>query len=195
MDSTADQVNELVRRRRSVFPEQFTGEKVKDEIVKQMLVNATWAPSHKMTEPWHFIVFTGEGRKKLAEAQAEVYKKVTTRDGTFREDKYQSLRWKPMLSSHIIAVCMKRDKKKSVPEIEEIGAVFCGIQNMYLTAAANGIGCYLSTGGITYFPEANAIFRLEEDDRLIGFIHIGIPKEIVYKSKRKPIEDVMEWIE
>ena len=67
-----------------------------------------------------------------------------------------------MLSSHIIAVGVKRDPKKSVPEIEEIGAVFCAIQNMYLTATAYGVGAYLSTGGITYFEEAKTFFGLEE---------------------------------
>ena len=65
-----------------------------------------------------------------------------------------------MLSSHIIAVGMKRDEKKSVPEVEEIGAVFCAIQNMYLTATAYGVGAYLSTGGITYFEEAKEFFGL-----------------------------------
>jgi nitroreductase len=194
MSLTAADVNELIRKRRSVFPQFYTGEKVDDAIIRQMLINATWAPTHKLTEPWRFIVFTGEGLKKLAEAQAEVYKNVTTRDGTFRDDKYNSLLTKPLLSSHIIVVCMRRDPKKSVPEIEEAGAVFCAIENIYLTATAYGIGCYLSTGGITYFSEAKEIFELGAEDKLIGFIHVGIPKSPVMGGKRKAAEDVAEWV-
>ncbi|HEY9009173.1 MAG TPA: nitroreductase [Ohtaekwangia sp.] len=187
-------VNSLIRNRRSVYQQHYTGERVDDEIVTQMLENARWAPTHKLTEPWQFVVFTGEGLRKLGEAQATVYKKVTEADGTFKEERYQNLLTKTTLSSHIIAVGMKRDDKKSVPEVEEIGAVFCAVENMYLTAAAYGIGCYLSTGGITYFEAAKELFGLGDDDKLLGFLHIGIPKAAIPDSKRKPIEDKSVWV-
>jgi nitroreductase len=187
-------INSLIRNRRSVFQQQFSGEPVDDRIVNQMLENANWAPTHKLTEPWRFIVFTGEGIRKLAEAQADVYRTVTTADGTFKEDRYQNLLTKPALSSHIIAIAMVRDEKKSVPEIEETGAVFCAIQNMYLTASAYGVGTYLSTGGITYFKDAKAAFNLGEEDRLIGFLHIGMPKGQLPEGRRKPVEDKVTWV-
>ncbi len=141
MKFSGEQVDELIRTRRSVFSQFYTGEIVDDSIVQQMLLNASWAPTHKLTQPWRFLVFTGEGLKKFAEVQSEVYKSVTTADGTFSEEKYQNLLTKPLLSSHIIAIAMRRDPKNSVPEIEEAGAVFCAIQNMYLTATGYGIGC------------------------------------------------------
>ena len=184
-----DEVNELMRSRRSVFPKDYIGEKVDDAIVQQMLENANWAPTHKLTEPWRFVVFTGEGLKKLADFQSECYKQVTQAKGSFDEKKYEGLKSKPMESSHIIAVGMKRDEKKSVPEWEEMGAVFCAIENMYLTATAYGIGCYLSTGGITNFKEEKSFFDLGEEDKLMGFMHVGVPKEPTANGKRKPIED------
>lgn len=189
-----DQLNELIHERRSVYPEDYTGEKVSDDIVRQVLENARWAPTHKLTEPWRFLVFTGDGIKALATTQSDLYRSVTEADGTFKEGKYQNLLTKPHLSSHIIAVIMKRDEKKSVPEIEECGAVFCAIQNMYLTASAYGVGCYLSTGGITYFEDAKEEFGLEEDDKLIGFFHLGIPKRDYPGGKRKPIEEISHWV-
>lgn len=194
MTFDAAAVNDLIRKRRSVFPQFYTGEKVDDNIIRQMIVNASYAPTHKLTQPWRFVVFKGEGLKKFATAQAEVYKTVTERDGTFKEEKYQNLLNKPLLSSHIIAVCMKRDPKHSVPEIEESGAVFCAVQNMYLTATAYGVGCYLSTGGITYFEEAKPVFGLGPEDRLIGFVHVGVPKEVLVAGKRKPVEEFTEWV-
>ncbi len=194
MKFNPESLNEVIEGRRSVFQQQYTGEQVSDAIVHQMLNNANWAPTHKLTEPWRFVVFTGEGLKKLANFQAELYKKVTSGDNTFREERYQNLLTKPMLSSHIIAVGMKRDPKKSVPELEEIGAVFCAIQNMYLTAAAYGAGGYLSTGGITYFEEAKEFFGLGTDDKLLGFFHLGIPKSELPKSKRSPIDTKVRWV-
>ena len=189
-----EQLNELVRQRRSVFPQDYTGERVKDEIVRQIVENARWAPTHKLTEPWRFLIFTGDGIRGLAKFQSDLYKMVTEADGTFNAGKHQNLLTKPLMSSHIIAVIMKRDEKKSVPEIEESGAVFCAIQNMYLTASAYGVGCYLSTGGVTYFEEAKAFFGLAKDDRIIGFFHVGVPKKINPTSRRKPLEEVCQWV-
>lgn len=154
MDFNIEELNHLMRTRRSVFPKDYTGQVVSEHIINQMLENANWAPNHKLTEPRRFTVFSGEGLKKLAAFQSECYKQVTEANSTFQQDRYQSLQTKPMESSHIIAIGMKRDAGKRLPEWEELGAVFCAVQNMYLTATAYGAGCYLSTGGITNFAEA-----------------------------------------
>jgi nitroreductase len=188
------EVDQLIRHRRSVYPKDYTGEVVNDEIINQLLENANWAPNHKQTEPWRFIVFTGEGLKQLASFQSECYKSVASANGTFREDRYQALQTKPMESSHIIAVVMKRDEAKRLPEWEELGAVFCAVQNMYLTAAGYGIGCYLSTGGITNFEEAKSYFGLGPDDKLCGFLHVGIPKGNVPDGRRRPVSEKVKWI-
>ena len=193
MDFDVSLINHLIRSRRSVFPKNYTGEKVNDEVIAQMLENARWAPTHKLTEPWRFVVFSGDGLKKLAEFQSGCYKNVTERDGSFKEEKYQALLTKPMLSSHIIAVGMKRDEKKSVPEVEELGAVFCAVENMYLTAVAYGVGAYLSTGGITYFEEAKTFFDLGKEDHLIGFFHVGISKGSM-DSRRKSLDEKVKWV-
>lgn len=188
------EVDQLIRQRRSVFPKDYTGEIVKDEIINQMLENANWAPTHKFTEPWRFVVFSGEGLKQLAAFQSECYKVVTTANDTYREDRYQSLQIKPMESSHIIAIGMKRDEAKRLPEWEELAAVFCAVQNMCLTATAYGIGCYLSTGGITNFEEAKSFFGLGPHDKLCGFLHVGIPKGNVPDSRRKPVSEKVKWV-
>ncbi len=188
------EMDQLIRQRRSVYPKDYTGEIVRDEIVSQMLENANWAPNHKQTEPWRFVVFTGEGLKKLATFQGECYKNVTVANGTYKEERYLNLLTKPLESSHIIAVGMKRDKEKRLPEWEELGAVFCAIQNMYLTATAYGVGCYLSTGGITNFEEAKSFFGLSPDDKLCGFLNLGVPKGKVPEGRRRPVNEKIVWV-
>ena len=195
MKFSIDEANQLIRQRRSVFPKDYTGERVKTEVINQMLENANWAPNHKMTEPWRFVVFTGEGLKKLAEFQGACYKRVTSLSDSFTEERYQALLTKPLLSSHIIAVGVKRDEARRLPEIEEVGAVYCAIENMYLTATVYGVGCYLSSGGITYFEEAKEFFGLGKEDRLLGFLHVGIPKGEVPNGRRRSIAEKVRWIE
>lgn len=187
-------IDHLIRQRRSVFPKDYTGQVVPHEIINQLLENANWAPNHKQTEPWRFVVFSGGGLKKLAVFQSECYKSVTVADGTFSEDKYASLQTKPMESSHIIAIGMKRDGAKRLPEWEELGAVFCAVQNMYLTATAYGVGCYLSTGGITSFEEAKSFFGLGAEDKLCGFLHVGIPQGKIAEGRRRPVNEKVTWV-
>lgn len=190
-----NKVNELIRNRRSVFQSQYSGEKVDDAIVKQMVENANWAPTHKFTEPWRFIIYKGEGIKKLAVLQSDLYKRITVADGSYKEERFQNLLTKPSLSSHIIVIGMKRDEKKSVPEIEEVGAVFCAVENMHLTATAYGVGGYLSTGGITYFEQAKELFGLGKEDKLIGFFHVGHVKNTLPEGRRRPLEEKVMWVE
>jgi len=189
-----EEINYLIRYRRSVYPKDYTGEAVPTYIIEAMLENANWAPTHKLTEPWRFMVFTGKGLQTLDTFQAQCYKDVTEANGTFQQDRYEALQTKPMQSSHIISIGMRRDAKKSIPEMEEVGAVYAAVQNMQLTAIAYGAGCYLSTGGITFFEEAKPFFDLGVDDRLLGFLHVGMMKAPLQAGRRKPIQDKVKWI-
>lgn len=184
-------INHLIKTRRSSFVKQFKpGGKINDAIIEQLLENANWAPNHKQTEPWRFTVFTGDGIKKLAAYQAQLYK--ATAGTSYKQDKYEKLLESPLLCTHIIAIGMKRHP--AVPLVEDIAAVSMAVQNMYLTAAAYGIGCYWTTGGITYEQTAKAFFNLNEADLLLGFLYVG---EIAVPSPagtRKPIAEKVKWI-
>lgn len=194
MNVTPTQASELIRERRSIYPAMYSDEPVKREIIEEMLENANWAPNHKMTEPWRFTVFTGEGLKKLARFQSELYKKISMEEGTFEERQYQKLKEKPLMCSHIIAIGMHRNPK--VPEMEEVAATACAVQNMYLTAVAYGIGCYWGTGGVTYREEAKPFFNLGENDRLLGFFHVGVLKDGRWpEGRRHPVEEKVIWME
>lgn len=188
-------LNELIKNRRSIFPKMYSDEPVPEQVIQQMLENANWAPTHRFTEPWRFTVFQGEGLKKLAEFQAQLYKKVAEADGSYEERKYQKLATQPMMASHVIAIAMRRDPEKTIREVEEIAAVSMAVQNMYLTATAYSIGCYWGTGGITYMDEAKDFFGLGDEDKFMGFLYVGsLNGEIKAKGLRKPIEEKVTWV-
>ncbi len=188
-------VNELIQNRRSVYPNMYSGETIEVEVINQILENANWAPTHRLTEPWRFTVFTGAGLKKLAAFQAERYHETAAKAGSFDQAQFEKLSSKPLLASHIISIGMKRDERESVPEIEEVCAVACAVQNMYLTAAAYSIGCYWTTGGVTYLDGAKSFFGLGEKDKLLGFMYLGIPRTAWPNGKRRPIADKVMWVQ
>ena len=191
--STAEAFNQLARSRRSVFPDQFeAGKKIDDTIIKEILNNATCAPDHGKSKPWRFTVFTDGGLKKLASFQSELYKEEA--GNNFKETTYLKLQQNPLKASHIIAVSMKRTTTKDIPEVEDIIAVACAIENIYLSVTAYGLGGYLTTGGITYKEKAKAFFNLDEKDRLIGFFYIGHIAILSAGVTRLPLEEIMNWV-
>ena len=193
MNISPEDFNEFVKGRRSVFPSQFdSSRKIPDEIVKQILVNASWAPNHGKAEPWFFKVFTGAGLQTFADLQGSLYKEYAGEK--FKEDKFISLQQKPLLASHIISIGMKRTTTKQIPEIEDIEAVACAVQNIYLSAAAYGLGGYWTTGGVTYIDQAKFHFGLGEGDRLLGFFYLAYIAVPSPNGTRKPIEEKLSWV-
>jgi nitroreductase len=141
-----EQFNTLIKSRRSTKPRLFNGKKIDDEIIWQILENANWAPNHGLTQPWRYQVFTDTGLVKLAEFQADLYQKNTAPE-KFKLEKYERMQSNILKSSHVIVICMKRQKSETIPEIEEIEAVACSVQNMALTAAAYEICSFGVLGG------------------------------------------------
>ena len=191
-----EDINRLLRQRRSIFPKSYSQETVPDAVIEQMLENANWAPTHKLTQPWRFAVYTGQGLRKLGEWQANLYKQVAQADGTYLEKKYLNLLEKPGQASHVIVIMMQRDPEERIREEEELASVAMAVQNMHLTAAAYGLGAYWGTGGVTYFPEAKAEFGLGPNDRLLGFFYVGQPHpdEEIPDSKRSPMAEKVRWV-
>jgi nitroreductase len=188
-----EQINWLIKNRRSVFVNQFVkGKHIPDEIVMQLLENANWAPTHKKTEPWRFTVFTDEGLKKFAAFQSALYKKNAGEK--FKQAAYEKLLTNPLLCSHIISIGMKRSTDVQIPEMEEIAAVACAVQNLYLSTVAYGLGGYWTTGGITFDEEAKEFFGLRKEDKLLGFFYLGYVEIPPVKGTRGPIENKTVWV-
>ncbi len=184
---------EVLTSRYSVFPASYTGESLPDELIEQILQAAHSAPTHGKTQPWRFFVFAREGRKKFAQMQAEYYQSHTPAE-QFSQAKYQKLLKNPLKASHIIAIGMEPQGDK-IPEIEEILAVACAVQNMALCVHAYGAGGYWSSGGFTYEPQAPLWFGMTEKSKILGFFYIGVPKESLKPTwDRGLVADKVSWI-
>lgn len=193
MKYNLSEITEIIKNRRTIYPEDFSDRKVHREIVERLLNNAIWAPTHGMTQPWRFKVFMGEAIPRLANQLAEMYKQTTPPE-KFLEKKYNNFKERPLKSTVVIAVCMERQETEKIKEIEEIEAVACAVQNMHLTCTAYGLGAYWSTGGATYSDEMKSFLGLKPKDKCLGFFYVGYPNIEWPKSSRKPIEYVTEWI-
>lgn len=187
------EINELIRQRRTIYPEQFTSRKVHKEQIEVILRNAQHAPTHGNTQPWRFKVFTEDAKVRLSNFLVDTYKKITKVEDQ-KETTIQKLSNRPLKSSVVIAVTMHRDRTGKISELEEIEAVACAIQNMYLSTTAYGMGGFWSTPKIMYSQEMNDFLNIEKEDKCLGLFYIGYPGIEWPKSHRKPLEYATEWI-
>lgn len=186
-------INELIKSRRAVFPPQYDPDrKIPKGVIAQILENANWAPTHRRTEPWRFKVYTGAPKNDLGGFLAKWYKDNTPED-LFSQRKYEKTLMKVERTACIIAICMQRDQEERVPEWEEIAAVACAVQNMWLTCTALEIGSYWSTPkSINDFGEFE---QLAEGEKCIGFFYMGHIAHAVPEGSRQAIEDKVKWFE
>jgi nitroreductase len=188
------EINELIRNRRTIYPEQFSERKVHKEQLEVILTNAQWAPTHGNTQPWRFKVFTEDARKRLSDFLGESYDQLTP-EASRSDLKRIKLVNRPLLSSAIVAVCMQRQTSEKIPELEEIEAIACAVQNMHLTCTAYGIGGFWSTPKLIYDKSMNEFLGLGEKDKCLGLFYIGYPATEWPSSHRKPLEYTTTWME
>lgn len=192
MKYNLSEINELIRDRRTIYPEQFSERKVQREQVEAILNNARWAPTHGNTQPWRFTVFMDDSRQELADFLSKTYLELTPPEKQ-DDKKLAKMLTRPLKASAVIAVSMKRDEQERIKEIEEIEAVACAIQNMHLTCTAYGIGGFWATPALIYHPLMNDFLHLDEKDKCLGLFYIGYPAIEWPAAHRKPLEYVTTW--
>lgn len=186
---TPTQVLYLIRKRRSIFPKQYTGKSVASSIINDMIEAARWAPTHQITQPWRFIVFESyESRLQLGRFLAEAYKKEQELAGKeVLASKYEKKMASTASSSHVIALVVDVGKKN--PVVEEIASVASAAQNMQLVATSYRVGAYWSTGCIyqggekldfqdgvmmdRFNPDMKIFLNLEKSQFCIGLLYVG----------------------
>ncbi|MES2557473.1 MAG: nitroreductase [Bacteroidota bacterium] len=192
MQYNLSEITAVIRDRRTIFPEQFSTRKVHREQLELLLNNAIWAPTHGMTQPWRFTVFTETALLDLSEQLGRIYLDTVPSEKQ-NDAKLAKLINRPKLASAVIAVCMKRDETLRISEQDELLAVACAVQNMHLTCTAYGLGGFWSTPAVIHTPAMNHLLGLTGDDKCIGLFYVGYPAVEWPKGQRKPIEYVTTW--
>ncbi len=194
MKYNLSEITEVIRNRRSITPEKFSPRRVHREQLELMLTNATWAPTHGMTQPWRFRVFLGEGMDSIRRFIPDLYR-TSTAPEKFNQAKFERMELRLQRASAVIAVCMQRDPSGKIDEVEEIEAVACAVQNLMLTATAYGLGTFWSTPKLLNHTDCHQFLELKDGDRCLGLVYVGYPEGEWPEQHRKPLEYITTWIE
>jgi nitroreductase len=181
----------IIKNRRSIKPALFNGNKIPDEQIEQLIELADWAPTHTSSEPWRFVVFSGEKVNEFSRQHALFYQQFTPAE-KFMQGKFDSIIANGERSSHLIVCIMKRSNEK-IPVMEEMAAACCAVQNILLGAAALDIATLWSTGGMTLHPAMKNHFQLNELDEILGILFLGKTDEHIEGKRKIALSEKVVW--
>lgn len=190
MSTPIEILNSIIKERRSVFPASYIPKEIPKHVIEQILENANYAPTHKLTQPWRFVVLRNEAKTRLGFTLGKLYKENIPAD-KFLQKKLDSFSVKTAQAACIIAINMKVSGK--IPEWEELAAVSCAVQNMALTAQALNVGAYWSSPPL--IDHLSDFLSLDNDEKCIGLFYMGYHNETSADANRTPIEDKVIWME
>ncbi|MCC6831637.1 MAG: nitroreductase [Thermoleophilia bacterium] len=182
-------VADAIRGRRSVGRVRQDG--ISRERILRMVEAATWAPNHKVTEPWRFVVIAGDARDALGEAHADA---VARANGSPLSPEARSGAVALTRRAPVIIVCICTPSSDDpVVRREDRDAVSAAVQNLGLAAHADGLGTIWRTGLFVDEDEVRAHLGCAPADEIVGFVYVGEPEEAPAAPPRRPAEEVTEW--
>lgn len=165
-------------------------------LVEAVIEAATWAPNHRRTEPWRFVVVTGERRVALGDVMAEALEARLAASGEEpalgQLDKERS---KPLRAPVVVAVAAIPSTDPRVIEIEEVAATAAGVENMLLAAQALGLGAMWRTGDAAYDATVKAFLGFPPQAHLVAFIYLGYAEIVPPLSRLDNGKEKTIWLE
>ena len=165
--------------------------------IERIIEAGCWAPNHKRTNPFRFVVFEKDGLDKLQQAMADGTKEL--HEGAEAELllKLAKIHGKAHRAPCVIAVWTAVGRAdKNPPAWEDHAAVDAAIQNMLLAAQELGLASYWRSGSVVNMPAVQALMHCEKDqfsaqkgDEIRGFIYMGYADP----EKSPPLRNPVKW--
>ncbi len=173
---------EVLRGRRTV--DQYLQTPVPDELVRNALEAAMWAPNHYVSEPWRFIL---PGKKTVGRVIDLCSDVVAAEKGQeLAEHKRKSWGEKP---GWLIVTCAHSDD--DLREQEDYAACCAAVQNFMLYLWKAGVGSKWTTGPITRDSRFFEIIDVDESEAfVVGVLWFGYPK-VTPTQSRGPLDEVL----
>ncbi len=190
MDAKFQVLAELIHGRFSEFPGTYKPGIISRDLVDQIVELARWAPNHKKTEPWRFVLLDGHRKKELAdflEADFEAMQ-VPPVDPVKKKKAGE----KALQSAVVMAICIHRSPATLIPEWEETAALACSVQNIWLACTSMGVGAYWSTPGV--IERLGTFLKLEESEQCLGLFYMGWSGAQPPERKRKDLDQIRKWL-
>jgi nitroreductase len=183
-------VDDAIRGRRSVA---MADGDVDASQIRELIELATWAPNHRLTEPWTFTVIAGEERRRLAERWATIAADAQALEGEAREASMQRDIAKVSRAPVLVVVSTRVDPDPVVAD-EDFAATAAAVQNLLLGAYAHGIGAMWRTGRMTRDPAIKEHLGLDPADRIVAIVYLGRPAARTVPGRPREVDARIRWL-
>jgi nitroreductase len=183
---------EAILTRRSVS--KVSQERPDAPLIERLLEAGVRAPNHHLTEPWRFIVLTGDALADLGEVMAARIKESYA-DEPDLEKRVEVEKSRPFRAPVIVVVVYSPSDNPKAIEVEDRYAVGALMQNILIAAHASGLGGYLRTGPAAEYPGVHEHLDLRGGEEIAGFIYLGYPEPDPpgEPSPRTPVDERTIW--
>lgn len=182
-------VRDAVRARRSTY--HFRPDRVPTDLLRTLLEAGTWAPNHKLSEPWRFVIVGPATHAALADRYAALQAEGAPAGGAARATELAAAGRAKLLSKPTLVAVSCVRAAEAFRAREDYAAVCCAIQNIQLAAWEAGVGVQWSTGALTRDAEALGQLGIDPDrEEVVGLLYMGYP-ERVSASRRRPVDEVV----
>jgi nitroreductase len=154
----------------------FGPEPLPREQVEELLELARWAPNHNLTAPWRFRVLGPESLARL--------KRAAGPEGAAKLDRAPTL---------IVVSCVLGGD--SVQDEEDLHATAVAAYIVLLAAHGRGLAGYWRTPGVLRGEEGRTAVGLPADERFVGLLHLGPPRQEKEPPARPPLESTAEFLD
>ncbi|RZA26418.1 MAG: nitroreductase [Proteobacteria bacterium] len=161
----------LLASRRNVSPRRLDAPGPDTMQLLSLMQAAATAPDHGLLTPWHFVLVPASARAALANAFVSA---LVERDPGATQVQLEAAAEKahraPCL---LLAVAHVDDGSSGISMTERLVSLGCAIQNVLLSATAEGLGSGLTSGRSLKSDALRTLFDLRSDEEAICFIAIG----------------------
>jgi len=179
---------DVIRDRRTVG--KSTGA-ISRETVLELIEAATWAPNHKLTQPWRFTIVDGDEREALGRVWAE--RAAASIDPAARPAFIEGEAAKPLRAPMLIVVSTCTDPNPVRAE-EDLTATAAAVQNLLLVAHAKGLSAAWKTGLIIYDEAVKAFLGLQTADRIVAIVYLGATALETPAPRERDVRACVNWL-
>ena len=149
--------------------------------LQRMLAAAVRVPDHGRLEPWRFILIRGDNRQRLGDVLA---RRTVERNPEALAAVVDKDRARFKQAPLVIAVIARLTPGHKVPEQEQLlsGGAVC--LTLLQAADALGFGAQWLTGWAAYDPVVTSTLGLSDNEKVLGFIHVGTANERIAERDR-----------
>ena len=190
------EVIDFMRQRRSVPAKFMSTPAPNDEELGVILEIAARVPDHGKLAPWRFIRYSATKCAKLGEQLYQRAIAIARQKGqTLSRDLQEIEKQRFLRAPVIIAVVSTAADHPKIPQWEQVLSAGAVAMNMLVAANAHGFDAQWLSEWYAYDEELAQDLGLKDNERFVGFIHIGTRTNPKFERDRPNVDQLLSLME